>query len=48
MYTVKVLHGYITYNGRRTRKKEEARTFNNEQTALQFAYKIGGRVKRID
>jgi nitrous oxide reductase accessory protein NosL len=48
MYAVKVLHGYITNEGRRTRDKESAKFFENEKLAAQFADKIGGRVKKID
>jgi hypothetical protein len=47
MYVVKVLHGYITPTGCRTRLKSEARLFKCKDDAEKFASKIGGRVKRI-
>ncbi|MBL1227839.1 hypothetical protein IW492_01165 [Enterococcus sp. BWB1-3] len=47
MYTVKVLHGYISTNGRRTRDKECARRFKDMRQAEMFAEKIGGRVKEL-
>lgn len=47
MYAVKVLHGYITPKGCRTRLKREARRFENKSEAEEFASRIGGRVKQI-
>lgn len=47
MYAVKVLHGYITPNGCRTRLKQEARRFRSKTDAEEFASRIGGRVKQI-
>ncbi|MBO0439177.1 hypothetical protein [Candidatus Enterococcus ikei] len=47
MYAVKVLHGYISKDGQRTRDKNLARIFKNKNYAEKFADKIGGRVKVI-
>lgn len=47
MYAVKVLHGYITPSGCRTRLKHEARRFQCKSDAEEFASRIGGRVKQI-
>lgn len=47
MYAVKVLHGYITPSGCRTRLKSEARRFKDRLEAEAFASRIGGRVKQI-
>lgn len=47
MYAVKVLHGYITTSGCRTRLKHEARRFRSKSDAEEFASRIGGRVKQI-
>lgn len=47
MYAVKVLHGYITQTGVRTRNKGQAKVFQHKQEAQSFADKIGGRVKKI-
>jgi|AKZA01.1.fsa_nt_gi hypothetical protein len=48
MYVVKVLHGYITPTGCRTRLKSKARLFKCKADAEEFASKIGGRVKKIE
>lgn len=48
MYAVKVLHGYITPQGTRTRNKAAARIFVAKYDAEKFAYKIGGRVKQLE
>ena len=48
MYAVKVLHGYITKEGRRTRDKQSAIIFSDKKVAMQFADKIGGRVKKMN
>jgi hypothetical protein len=47
MYAVKVLHGYISKDGQRTRDKRRARIFINKNYAEKFADKIGGRVKEM-
>lgn len=47
MYAVKVLHGYISENGQRTRDKKRVRIFLNKNYAEAFADKIGGRVKEL-
>lgn len=48
MYAVKVLHGYISENGQRTRDKKRVRIFLNKNYAQAFANKIGGRVKELE
>jgi hypothetical protein len=49
MYVVKVLHGYITKDGRRTREKklDNLMLFHDRKKSEQFADKIGGRVKKL-
>ena len=47
MYAVKVLHGYISTEGQRTRDKRTARVFQDPHQAERFAKKIGGRVKEL-
>ncbi|MGM0124153.1 hypothetical protein IGI37_001527 [Enterococcus sp. AZ194] len=49
MFAVKVLHGYITKNGQRTRIKNPQilLTFSCKEHAEKFANQIGGRVKQI-
>ncbi|GGC98455.1 hypothetical protein [Enterococcus wangshanyuanii] len=47
MYAVKVLHGYISKDGQRTRDKNRARVFVDKNYAEKFANKIGGRVKEF-
>lgn len=47
MYAVKVLHGYLTCAGTRTRDKTQAKIYDSEKSAWQFADKVGGRVKKI-
>ncbi|MBO0470756.1 hypothetical protein JZO66_09370 [Enterococcus sp. DIV0242_7C1] len=47
MYAVKVLHGYISKDGQRTRDKNQARVFGDKRFAEKFADKIGGRVKEF-
>lgn len=48
MYAIKVMHGYLTTDGKRTRNKKMAKRYKNKETAEKFAYIIGGRVKKID
>ncbi|MDA9470056.1 hypothetical protein [Enterococcus sp. 5H] len=48
MYAVKFLHGYITKDGKRTRNKKIALTFEVKREAELFANRIGGRVKKIE
>lgn len=48
MYAVKVLHGYLTYTGKRTRDKTQAKRYIDKQAANQFANLVGGRVKKIE
>lgn len=50
MYVVKVFHGYITKDGRRTRDKTPTKllVFYNKQESENFANKIGGRVKKLE
>jgi hypothetical protein len=47
MYAVKVLHGYISKEGQRTRDKTCAKIFTTKNYAEAFADKIGGRVKNL-
>lgn len=49
MYVVKVLHGYIGKEGRRTREKDPEKLwiFQSKQESEQFAEKIGGRSKHV-
>lgn len=47
MYAVKVLHGYITHSGKRTRDKSQAKLYVCERTAWRLADKIGGRVQKV-
>ncbi len=47
MYAVKVMHGYISREGQRTRDKQSVKVFEDKKIADQFADKIGGRVKKI-
>lgn len=48
MYVVKVLHGYITTDGKRTRDKKIAKRYKSKETAEKFAHLIGGRVKKLN
>lgn len=50
MYVVKVLHGYIDKNGRRTREKapDKLLIFTDRKQSEDFAAKIGGRVKPVE
>ncbi|AIM24756.1 hypothetical protein QQG09_05080 [Melissococcus plutonius] len=48
MYAVKVFHGYISKNGRRTRDKNMIKQFENPREAERFADKIGGMVKKLE
>jgi len=48
MFAVKILHGYITPQGTRTRIKTEAKIFHTKYDAEQFADKIGGRIKQLE
>ena len=47
MYVVKVLHGYIGKDGRRTREKipDKLWIFEDRKQSEAFAAKIGGRVQ---
>jgi nitrous oxide reductase accessory protein NosL len=49
MYVVKVLHGYIGKDGRRTREKmpDKLWIFEDRKQSEAFAAKIGGRVKPL-
>ncbi|MHC5227597.1 hypothetical protein ACYSNW_04870 [Enterococcus sp. LJL99] len=48
MYAIKVLHGYLTTDGKRTRNKKMAKRYKNKEAAEKFAHIIGGRVKKLD
>ncbi len=50
MYVVKVFHGYISKDGRRTRDKslDKLLLFSNRKDSEAFADKIGGRVKKVE
>ncbi|EOL46098.1 hypothetical protein RV11_GL001176 [Enterococcus phoeniculicola] len=49
MFAVKVFHGYIAKDGKRTRNKNPQilLTFSCKEHAQKFANQIGGRVKQI-
>lgn len=49
MYVVKVFHGYINKDGRRTRDKSPTNLllFSTKEESELFADKIGGRVKKL-
>ncbi|MFV0560201.1 MAG: hypothetical protein ACK5NA_05745 [Enterococcus sp.] len=49
MYVVKVMHGYIDKEGRRTREKDPAKLliFHEKEQSESFAQKIGGRSKAL-
>ncbi|OTN75675.1 MULTISPECIES: hypothetical protein [unclassified Enterococcus] len=47
MYAIKIFHGYLTPQGKRTRDKSIALTYKRKEEAERFADKIGGRVKKI-
>ncbi|GMG61369.1 hypothetical protein TEHAB4_11160 [Tetragenococcus halophilus] len=50
MYVVKVFHGYISKEGRRTRDKTPRNLleFYTKKDSEKFADKIGGRVKKLE
>lgn len=50
MYVVKVFHGYISKDGRRTRDKrpDNLLLFSDKKQSEAFANKIGGRVKKLE
>jgi uncharacterized protein YlaI len=47
VYAIKIFHGYLTAQGKRTRDKSIALTYTCKEDAERFANKIGGRVKKI-
>ncbi|MDT2614637.1 hypothetical protein [Enterococcus dongliensis] len=47
MYTIIVLHSYITAKGKRTHDENLAWRFNTEEQATKLADKLGGRVAKI-
>ena len=49
MYVIKVLHGYIGKDGRRTRENipDKLWVFEDRKQSEAFADKIGGRVKPL-
>ncbi|WP_438759376.1 hypothetical protein [Enterococcus sp. AZ194] len=49
MYAIKIFHGYLSADGkRRTRDKTNIKLFKSKETAERIAFKIGGRVKKIN
>lgn len=50
MYVIKVMHGYIDVNGRRTRDKshDKLMLFLDREHCEQLADQVGGRVKKLD
>ncbi|GEN91454.1 hypothetical protein LQF61_11255 [Tetragenococcus koreensis] len=50
MYVVKVFHGYIAKDGRRTRDKTPTNLllFPTKKESENFADRIGGRVKKLE
>ncbi|MGO2893182.1 MAG: hypothetical protein ACTIC2_14470 [Enterococcus devriesei] len=48
MYAIKIFHGYLTADGKRTRDKTIAKTYKTKEAAEKYAFKIGGRVKKLE
>lgn len=49
MYAIKIFHGYLSADGKkRTRDKSNIKLFRNKKDAEHIAFKIGGRVKKIE
>lgn len=50
MYVIKVMHGYIDVNGRRTREKshDKLMIFLDREQCEQLANQVGGRVRKLD
>lgn len=48
MYAIKIFHGYLTKDGRRSLDKQEAKLYAKKDSAEKIADVLGGRVKKIE
>ncbi|WP_162840224.1 hypothetical protein [Enterococcus timonensis] len=48
MYVIKIFHGYLTKEGKRTMDATQAKRYEQKENAEKFAFVIGGRVKEIE
>ncbi len=48
MYVIKIFHGYVSKEGKRTFDMEKVRLYHKKEKAEQLANIVGGLVKKIE
>lgn len=48
MYAIKIFHGYLSTDGKRTLDERKAKLYEKKEKAEQFAFIVGGRVKKLE